>query len=227
LTGLDLNDPIDHHPIPPSPEPLTALAQQFGRSRAEQAAICALPELADLGDPAAARAAWCELDLLTTRLANHQQPEGGSRDTPASSISKGSRTERQRRRDQSRLRVLEGQLQYRERLFGVDVRYERPDWAAKLLGPLPTSRTGEAAWLKAAGAVAAYIERWDGANNSHRPATSAAAQQRHANRVAGALQGLRRCTLTFPLTAEGSWQELAQPLSVSHRKRDPAARNVT
>jgi ATP-dependent exoDNAse (exonuclease V) alpha subunit len=37
LTGVEVADPIDHHPTPPPPEPLTALAQQFGRSRAEQA----------------------------------------------------------------------------------------------------------------------------------------------------------------------------------------------
>jgi hypothetical protein len=155
---------------PPPPEPLTALAQQFDRSRAEQAALSALPELADLGDPAAARAAWEELDVLTARLTNQQPLEPEPKDTPTRPATRPS--EQQLARDRTRLRTLEARLNYRASLLGLAARYHRPEWAARILGPLPTSRAGEAAWLAAAGALAAYLERWEGADPAHRPAVS-------------------------------------------------------
>jgi hypothetical protein len=215
LTGVEVPDPIDHHPIPPPPEPLTAFAQQLGRSRAEQAAISALPELADVGDPAAARAAWDELDVLTARLTHHQRPDPEPKDTltrPETPLS-----EQQTRRDQTRLRTLEARLHYRASLLGVAARYQRPDWAGRILGPLPTTRAGEAAWLSAAGEVAAYLERWD---EAVRPAVFTDARERHADQVAMALEQLRRSTNPPAITADVSWREPDHQHLTHHYGRD-------
>jgi conjugative relaxase-like TrwC/TraI family protein len=224
LTGVEAADPIDHHPAPPPPQPLTALAQQFGRSRAEQAAVSALPELADLGDPAAARAAWDELDVLTARLTNRQPLDPEPKDTRTRPATRPS--EQQLGRDQTRLRTLEARLRYRASLLGVAARYQRPEWASRILGPLPTSRAGEAAWLAAAGAVAAYLERWEGADPPYRPAVSTDARQRHSNAVAMALERLRRSTNSAVITSVGSWPALDRPLAAEHSRRDTAVRDI-
>jgi conjugative relaxase-like TrwC/TraI family protein len=227
LTGADVPDPIDHQPTPPPPAPLSTLARQFGRSRAEQAAVSSLPEPPDVGDSAAARAAWDELDLLTVRLINHQQPTARSKDSRVGSVSPVSEPDCQIRRDQSRLRSLEAQLKFRERLLGVAARYQRPDWVASVLGSLPTSRAGEAAWLSAAGALAAYLERWGGADEAYRRAVFPDARQRHANRVLVALEQLRRSTNAAAITADVSWREPDHPLLTQHPGRETAVRNIT
>jgi hypothetical protein len=224
LTGVEVADPIDHHPTPPPPEPLAALAQQFGRSRAEQAALSALPELADLGDRAAVRAAWEELDDLTARLTTRQPLDPETKDTRTPSGTRPS--EQQLGRDQTRLRTLEARLRYRASLLGVAVRYQRPDWAARILGPLPTTRAGEAAWLAAAGALAAYLERWDGADDAHRAGVYTEARQRHANRVALAVQQLRRSTNSAATTSVGSWPELDRRLRTEPSGRETAVQNI-
>jgi hypothetical protein len=224
LTGVEVPDPIDHHPIPPPPEPLTGLAQQFARSRAEQAAVCALPQLADLGDPAAARAAWDELDELSARLTNHQLPGSEPKHTTRSETGP---SEQQLGRDRTRLRTLEARLHYRASLLGVAARYQRPDWTARVLGPLPTTRAGEAAWRAAAGALAAYLERWDGADEAHRADVYTDARQRHANRVAMALEQLRRSTNSAAITSDGSWPEVDRPLLTEHPGRETAMGNIT
>jgi hypothetical protein len=74
-------------------------------------------------------------------------------------------------------------------LLGGRVRFQRPRWATQLLGPLPTSRAGEAAWISAAGAIAAYRERWQ--NLDEDPQGVTVAQSRHLRRVQGALDTLR------------------------------------
>jgi conjugative relaxase-like TrwC/TraI family protein len=206
FTGIEVPDPINHHPMPPPPEPLVAIAQRFGRSRAEQAAVSALPQLADLDDAAAARAAWDEIDVLTARLTDHGLPGPAPKDTPTRSDTRTS--EQQLGRDQTRLRTLEARLHYRASLLGVAARYQRPDWITSVLGPLPTTRAGEAAWLAAAGALAAYLERWDGADEAHRADAYTDARERHANRVAMALEQLRRSTNSAASTEVGSWPEL-------------------
>jgi hypothetical protein len=195
LTGIELDNGVDHHSPGHTPEPLTALAQHFGRSRAEQAALQAVPQLADLGDPDAARAAWDELDILAARLAKDQPADFPPSVDPSARMERPfasrRRSEQERRRitDDRRLRQLEGQLQYRERLLGAAVRYQQPEWATKLLGSLPTSRRGEAAWLTAAGALAAYLERFKVADDLGE-AASADAIRRHHDRVQRALQPL-------------------------------------
>ena len=206
LTGAEVPDPIDHHPIPRPPEPLASIAQQLGRSRAEQAAVSALPPLADLGDAAAARAAWDEIDVLTARMTDHRLRGPEPEDTPTRSHPRTS--DQQLGRNQARLRTLEARLNYRASLLGVAARYQRPDWTARILGPLPTSRAGEAAWLEAAGALAAYLERWDGADNADRSSLYTDARQRHADQVAMALEQLRRSTNSAASTSVGSWPEL-------------------
>jgi hypothetical protein len=190
LTGIEASDPIDHHPLPPAPEPLSSLARQLGQSGAEEAALSALPELADLGDPATARRAWDELEFLTARLAGRQgvaAPEA----EPAATAMRNSEQDQQRLREQRRLQQLEGQLQYRETLLGIAVRYQRPEWAAELLGPLPTSHTGETAWLSTAGVVAAYLERWNPPDDPAPPASLGQVRRRHDDRVERALRSLR------------------------------------
>jgi conjugative relaxase-like TrwC/TraI family protein len=206
LRGVEVPDPIDHHPVLPPPEPLAALVRQFGRSRAEQAAFYALPQLADLGDPAAARAAWDELDILTARLTNKQMPGPEPKATPTPSETRTS--EEQLSRDQTRLRTLEARLNYRASLLGVAARYQRPDWSARILGPLPTNRAGEGAWLAAAGALAAYLERWNGADSADGASLYTDARQRHAGEVAMAIEQLRRSTNSAASTSVGSWPEL-------------------
>jgi hypothetical protein len=202
LTGAEVPDPVEHHPAAAGPEPLTALTRQFERSRAEQAAISALPEPLDLGDPATARAAWDELDLLPARLNGY--PRTAAEPTePAETDMSSSNPARQRFRDQSPLRQLEGQLHYRERLLGVAVRYQRPHWADKLLGPVPTSRRGEASWLSAAGAVAAYAERWNAPDSPSTTDRPTDARQRHLHRVENAMRQLRQSKDSALSTAAG------------------------
>jgi conjugative relaxase-like TrwC/TraI family protein len=225
LTDVEVPDPMDHHPIPPPPEPLTVLAQQFGRSRAEQAAVSALPELPDLGDPAAARAAWDELDALTARLTNHQLSSPEPKDAPTRSETPPS--VQQPGEDQTQLRTLEARLHYRASLLGVAAHYQRPDWATKVLGPLPTGRAGEAAWLTAAGALAAYLERWGGVDDAPRASVYADARHRHANRVAVALEQLRRSTNSTAMTSVGSWPELDHPVLTERPAGEAALRNIT
>jgi hypothetical protein len=144
--------------------------------------------------------------VLTARLTDHQLPGPEPRNTPTRSDTRTS--EQQLGRDQTRLRTLEARLRYRESLLGVAARYQRPDWTARVLGPLPTSRAGEAAWLAAAGALAAYFERWDVTHPANRPAVYTDARQRHANAVAMALERLRRSTNAAAITSVGSWPEL-------------------
>ncbi len=143
LTGIDLDHPVDHQAPDPPPDPFDALTDRLGHSRADQAAQRSVPDLADLGAPDTLRAASDERDRLsavagdrqnTARTASTGRPDG----------------------DLTRLRQLEAQLRLHETLLGRRARFERPAWAARLLGPLPTSRAGEAAWLTAAGSIAAY-----------------------------------------------------------------------
>jgi hypothetical protein len=105
-------------------------------------------------------------------------------------------------------------------------RYQRPEWAARILGPLPSSRAGEAAWLAAAGTVAAYLERWDGADEGYGAGVCTDARQRHANRVAMALEQLRRSTNAAAIAADGSWPELNHPLVPQHPGRETAVQNI-
>ena len=61
-----------------------------------------------------------------------------------------------------RLDGVDDTLRFRERLLGITIRFERPAWARSLLGLLPTSRAGEAAWVTAAGIVGGYKKRRNG-----------------------------------------------------------------
>jgi hypothetical protein len=122
--------------------------------------------------------------------------------------------------------MLEARLNYRASLLGVAARYQRPEWAASVLGPLPTSRAGEAAWLAAAGALAAYLERWDGADPAYRPAVCTDARQRHSNAVAMALEQLRGSTNSAAITSVGSWPALDHALVTEHSRRDTAVRDI-
>jgi conjugative relaxase-like TrwC/TraI family protein len=215
LTGVEVPDPVEHHSAAAGPEPLPGLVQQFERSRAEQAAISALPEPLDLGDPAKARAAWDELDLLAARLNGHPKTAADPTE-PAETDMSNPEPDEWWLRDQSRVRQLEGQLDYREQLLGVVVRYQRPHWAGKLLGPLPTSRSGEAAWLSAAGAVAAYIERWNAPDNPCRRDRFTDARQRHRHHVENAMQQLRP-SKDSALSTTGSGPELDEALGTTGR----------
>jgi conjugative relaxase-like TrwC/TraI family protein len=224
LTGIEVDDSIDHHAAAPSPMPVSGLIQQLGRSRAEQAGITALPQLAELGDCAAARAIWDELDLVTGRLTKHQATHPAE---PVDGIAARTQSEqdRQRLRDRNRLRQLEGRLQYRDRLLGVAVRYQRPGWATELLGPLPTSRTGEAAWLEAAGVAAAYIERWNLSEDPQAAAPFTDARDRHLRRVERALHQLQRRANGSP-TSAGIWLGLEQEACEPRHRSDQAAQRL-
>jgi hypothetical protein len=133
----DSADPVD---------PIDALVEQLTWSRADDPAVDALPQLPDLGNTAHAREAWIERLRLATTIT---QPDQGA-EQPILNHS-----------DLARYRQLTGRLAQRERLLGHAARWQQPDWARTVLGPLPTSRTAEANWIAAAGAIAAYRERWE------------------------------------------------------------------
>jgi conjugative relaxase-like TrwC/TraI family protein len=220
LTGIELDNGVDHHSPAHTPEPLTTLAQRFGRSRAEQAALKAMPRSLDVGDPATARALWDELERITRRL-EQDQPSYSPTPIAASSTAPPSQRDRQRLKDQSRLRHLEGQLQYRERLLGMVARCERPEWATRLLGPVPTSRVGEAAWLAAAGAISGYLERCQEPAPARHDGVFAGGRHLHINRVKDAIQTLRPHIETGSLTRAGSWPALDHELFISEGEPRP------
>lgn len=128
---------------------IEALVERLSWSRAQLPAVDALPCLPDLGDSAQARGAWIERIRLAVALTSDERPSDETRPTPPAEP------------DLVRYKMLTGQLAQRERLLGHAVRWQQPDWARTILGPLPTSRTAETDWLAAAGAIAAYRERWD------------------------------------------------------------------
>jgi hypothetical protein len=177
LAGAEADDPVDHQPPDPSVEPVVGLTQRLARSRAEQAALRALPELPTAGDPESARAASDRRMDLAARLAADDRPEA---------------TGRERARLQASIDHLDAQQRYRERLLGIRVRYERPAWAMRVLGPLPTSRAGEAAWINAAGVVAVFRERWMRGANRQAGDHAPVVRQNHAQRVHQAIDDLRR-----------------------------------
>jgi hypothetical protein len=87
----------------------------------------------------------------------------------------------------------------REAVLANQARFERPGWAVQLLGPLPTSRSGEAAWLAAAGAIAAYRERWQPAPaNRGQPVSTRTARIDHLRRVRAILDELHHTTASKP-----------------------------
>jgi AAA domain len=199
LAGQDTGNPDDHQPPEPSPNPVIALADQLERSRADQAAINALPEFADLGDPAPARALWDERDRLAILVA--ETGRDGAR--PCG-----------RDADEARLRHLEAQLRLRETLLGTKARFDRPAWAVQLLGPLPTSRTGEAAWIAAAGIVGGYRERWHEPPASRQPPASTTPNRiEHLKRVNNSLNRLNRSSPTTALASSPHPHRYTSPQS--------------
>ena len=199
LTGIDLDQPLDHQAPDPPPDPFDALTQRLGHSRADQAALHNLPDLADLGDPVTLRVAWDERDRLSA-LAGEARTTAGTASTGRPDG------------DQAQLRQLEAQLRLHEALLGRRARFERPPWAARLLGPLPTSRAGEAAWLTAAGTIAAYHQRW-GDTAAEQDTARAGARVEHLRRVHAAHDQLRRCAARSgeppcpPTRAEERWRQ--------------------
>jgi conjugative relaxase-like TrwC/TraI family protein len=189
-------------------DPIAALTEQLGLSRAEQPATNALPDLVDLGDATQARAEAAERDYLALTVMAHQPPlgrpaedvalarsawqaaqarradleahgaaeptitqarstEAAARDHLATTAEQARAQDKEHRRwlaehrvEVARHRELADKLGMRGQLLAQAVRWQQPHWASELLGPLPTSRRGETAWLSAGGAVAAYRERW-------------------------------------------------------------------
>jgi conjugative relaxase-like TrwC/TraI family protein len=187
LAGVEADDPFDHQPPEDPADPVTALAEHLQHSRGEEAALRARPQLPDLPSPAAARASWDERDQILTRPA--AAPPSGN---PAPAQGNPA----------SRLAHLEAELRMRERLLGVRARFERPAWATNLLGPLPTSRTGEAAWISAAGAIAAYRERWQNPRDGREATTPA--RTAHLRRIQVAVTRLHDTVLTAA-SAKHAW----------------------
>jgi conjugative relaxase-like TrwC/TraI family protein len=122
--------------------PIDALIQRLTVSRAETPASAALPRHPDLGDAAQAGAAHLERLRLARAMSAHRMTI-------------------QDREQLARYRTLDSHLTHRERLLGHAVRWQQPTWARRFLGPLPAGRAAEAKWIAAAGAIAAYRERWD------------------------------------------------------------------
>jgi hypothetical protein len=105
------------------------------------------------------------------------------------------------RDDLTRYRELDDSLTYRQRLMGQAMRWQQPDWAVAVLGPLPTSRSGERAWLTAAGVLAAYRERWDITEPDLGPLASEGRQQAHLREVTEALAELEQQRERHPTAA--------------------------
>jgi hypothetical protein len=76
LTGADPDDPVDHQRPQEPPSPVSTLCDQLGHSRAEDAALRAVPTPPQLGDPAAAQALWHERDRLAAHVGHNTRPDG-------------------------------------------------------------------------------------------------------------------------------------------------------
>jgi hypothetical protein len=173
--------------VGPDPvDPTDALIDRLSVSRAERPATAALPRLPDLGDPAQARAAHFErLRLACATSADRMAIHG--------------------REQLARYRTLDSRLAQRERLLGRAVRWEQPTWARTILGPLPASRAAEANWIAAAGAIAAYRERWDIATDTC-PRPTGGMQELDWVTLARRLSQLRDARSNHPATPASSYQ---------------------
>jgi hypothetical protein len=168
------------------------------------------------------------VDLETHRaagpvLAAAQAAEDAARDQLSALVDqRREQTRHQRhwraehRHDVARHQELDGKLRMRQRLLSQVARWQQPAWAINTLGPLPTSRRGEAAWLAAAGPLAAYRERWqiddDGLGPEPPPG------QQHADWLAAraAINQLRQATSPVPPASQ-------QPgPTIAARSRQPA-----
>jgi hypothetical protein len=168
-------------------------------SRAEAPASAALGQRPDLGDPAQARAAQLErLRLARALIADCKAIQDRERF--------------------ARYRMLDSQLAQLERLLGHAVRSQQPTWARTILGPLPVSRAAEANWIAAAGAIAAYRERWDIATDTC-PRLAGGMQELDWVTLARKLSQLRPARSRPPATSSPSYQSQRSlsPAPVSRR----------
>ena len=77
--------------------------------------------------------------------------------------------------------------------------------ARTILGPLPASRAAEANWIAAAGAIAAYRERWDIATDTC-PRPTGGMQELDWVTLARRLSQLRDARSNHPATPASSYQ---------------------